>query len=287
MAATPTTPRSVYAGRLREFPDLALADQAAWQHHGRWSDLFRQRIGHAFSGRVIFEIGCFDAEFLARIAASHPDTAFVGLDWKCKAIYDGAQRLADMGLRNVMLLRGRGQDAMRIFGPGEVDEVWVFHPDPCDREIELKNRLIGEPFLRDVHQILRNSTSLLALKTDHPGYYQWVLGLLGLPEPAWFQPAREQAITRSAKHSGSAIPLPRVRACDVMPSDRIPQRSDDIGKWFDVAMNSADYWHDPAAIAQTADRCFAGETTLFEKRFIKKGLPIYYLELQKKGPMKG
>ena len=30
------------------------------------------------------------------------------------------------------------------------------------------------------------------LKTDHPGYYQWVLGLLGLEEPASFKEARDQ-----------------------------------------------------------------------------------------------
>ena len=232
-----TLPRSVYAEKLREFPDIAFGDGAAFQFRGGWGDFFRQRLGPAFDGRVIFEIGCSDAAYISRIAAKFPVTGFVGLDWKCKALYDGAQRVTDLGLNNIALLRGRGQEVLKIFADGEIDEIWVFHPDPCDREIELKNRLIGEPFLGDVHRVLRSRASVLALKTDHPGYHQWVLGLFDVAE---------------------------------------------IRGRFEMAMNSANYWHDPAALAHTSGRCFSGERTFYESRFIKKRLPIYYLEMRKK-----
>jgi tRNA G46 methylase TrmB len=241
-----TLPRSVYAPRLRDFAEFVFAGETSFQNSGRWRDLFRQRIGPAFAGRVVFEIGCFDAAYLCRIAAKYPATAFVGLDWKCKAIYDGAQRVASLALRNVALLRGRGQDAPRVFAQREVDEIWVFHPDPCDRDVELKNRLIAQPFLSDVHGILRDHNSTLSLKTDHRGYYQWALNLFGLPGP-------------------------------VSPSPAILHQ-------YQVAMTSADYWHDPAALAHSAGRPFAGEVTLFESRFLKKRLPIYYLEIRKKDP---
>lgn len=267
-----TLPRSVYSERFSNFAEFTFGDQAAFGQRGRWRDFFARRIGPSFDGRIICEVGCFDAVYLSRIAGRFPNTAFVGLDWKCKALYDGAQRIAALGQRNIALLRGRAQDVLSIFAPLEVDEIWVFHPDPCARDAELKNRLIAEPYLADVHQVLRDRTSTLSLKTDHPGYYQWVLALLGLPEPSWFGPATDAA---------KAV-TPRVRRRDLMPAHQIPSPSQAVRSRFDVNMNSADYWNDPAALAHTAGRCFSGEVTLFEGRFVTKRLPIYYLELQKK-----
>ena len=270
-------PRSVYAERFRDFADFTFGDAGdagAFEHRGQWGSFFEKRMGTAFNGRVILEMGCFDAAYLSNIAAKFPDTAFIGVDWKCKALYDGAQRIAGFGLRNIALLRCRAQDVLKIVAPGEVDEIWVFHPDPCARDVELKNRLIGEPFLIDVHQALRDGTSTLSLKTDHPGYYQWVLGLLGLPEPHWFG--------ADAGHRQLASPSPRLRLRDLMPRQYIPRYSAAICSRFEVTMNSSDYWNDPAALAHCAARLFSGNLTLFETRFVTRQLPIYYLELRKK-----
>jgi tRNA G46 methylase TrmB len=259
---TKATRRSIFADRLREFPEFAFGDDEPFQRRGRWTEFFRRRIGPTFGGRIVFEIGCADAAFISRIAAKHPDVGFIGLDWKAKSVYDGARRVSELGSNNVALLRGRAQDVLQILEAGEVDEVWVFHPDPCDRDVELRNRLIAPPFLADVRRILRDRSSVLALKTDHPGYYQWVLGLLGLPEPDWT--------------------TVRTRTRDLMPAADIPAPSDAIRRDFEVVMNSADYWQDPAALAHTAARAFAGEVTTYESRFLKKRLPIYYVELRPK-----
>lgn len=277
-------PRSAYSAKLREFPDFAFGDHAAFQHRGQWQDYFRRRIGPTFDGRLILEIGCFDAEYLSTIAAKYPTSGFVGLDWKCKPLYDGARRIAELGVGNVALLRARGQDVAKLFADGELDEIWVFHPDPCDRDVELKNRLIAEPFLMDVHRVLRDSTSVLALKTDHPGYYQWVLGLFGMPEPQAFLGARDEGTNRIMFQGASRAGTPRVRARDLMRGQDLPKPSEAIRRRFEVAMNSANYWADSTALAHTATRCFSGEVTLFESRFVRKRMPIYYFELRKKQP---
>jgi tRNA G46 methylase TrmB len=282
MGTAGTTRRSIYADKLHDFPGVAFGDEAALQHRGKWRDFFRRRIGPQFNGRIIFEVGCADAAFLSRIAAKFSHTGFVGLDWKCKALYDAAQRVAGLSQHNIALLRGRGQDVSKIFADNEVDEIWVFHPDPCDRDVDLKNRLIAEPFLLDAHRVLRDDNSVLALKTDHPGYYQWVLGLFGLPEPEWFKAARDSGVTSPpTARSESSAPSSRVRTCDLMRPDDIPGPSHTIRHRFEVAMNSPDYWQDRAALAHTARRCFAGESTFYESRFLKKRLPIYYFEMQK------
>ena len=273
-----TLPRSIYADKFRHVADFTFSDQSLSQHRGQWRDWFQKRIGPTFNGRIVLEIGCFDATYLHRIAHKFPDTAFIGLDWKCKPLYEGAQTIADLNLRNIALLRGRAQDLSRLFGPLELDEIWIFHPDPCDRPVELKNRLIAESFLLEAHIVLRNPTATLTLKTDHLGYYQWTLALLGLPLPsaAGTLTGKLVGVTSASEDTGgtqsthATIPTP------------LPNPSQAVQAHFDVTMNSPHFWHDPAAQAHAANRCFSGEITLFESRFVKKRLPIYYLDLRKK-----
>lgn len=271
------TRRNIYAEQLADYADVALGGDRVFELREKWREHFADRIGSTFSGQIVFEVGCADAPTLCDIAAKFPHVAFVGLDWKFKSIYVGAQLAREMGLRNVMLLRGRAQDLSRIFADGELDEAWVFHPEPCDRPEELPNRLLNEPFLMQLHRALRSPGSAVCIKTDHPGYYQWLLGLLGQPEPAWFQSAREQWLIKR-KVEG----LPRVKAREIVSTSEVPAQNDAIRQHFDVAITSADFWSDPLAQSATADKLFTGFVTGFEQRFRSKRLPIYYVELKKK-----
>ena len=253
MSLTQQPRRSVYADKLGAFADFAFGDDAVFHNRGRWREFFRRRVGPAYDGRLVFEIGCSDADFLARVACRFPNTAFVGLDWKARALYDAAGRVAAQQWSNIALLRGRAQDVSKIFDEGEVDEIWVFHPDPCDRDVELKNRLIAEPFLVEAHRVLRDEHSVLVLKTDHAGYYQSVLGL--------FAPPGEE----------------------LMRTENAPCPGDAVQRLFTLTLNAPDYWHDAVALAHTRSRPFAGETTAYERRFLRKRRPIMYVELRKGG----
>lgn len=257
--------RSIYARKMHEFDEVSFIDDTAFQNHGRWEDYLKKRIGPGFDGQVIFEVGCFDAAYLCQIAANHPRTGFIGLDWKCKAIYDGAKRITEMGLRNIVLLRGRAQNVRQVFAEKEVDAIWVFHPDPCDRPVELKNRLLAEPFLVDAHSVLRGSASTLTLKTDHAGYYRWVLSLFNLSEPESFGDLAKQS-----------------HLIDLGRQWPMPGHSEAILQRFTVHAHSADYWNDIKALAATSDHYFAGQMTLFENRFIRKKLPIHFFQMAKR-----
>jgi tRNA G46 methylase TrmB len=272
MAGAIDSPRSKYADKLAGSADCVFTAELAAAQRGQWRDFFRQRIGPTFDGRIILEVGCWDAIFLSQIASRFPRSGFLGLDWKFKPLYDAGQRISGDGPGNVALIRGRGQDLGGWLGSGEADEVWVFHPDPCDRESELDNRLIRESFLLNIHPLLRPS-GLICMKTDHPGYYQWILSLIGLPEPAWFAASRDPGTPRPVNA--------RVRARDLVPPERLPPKSSATLERFTVTMNSPNFWHDPAALQYTFERYFSGEVTAFERRFVRKRFPIYYVELQK------
>jgi tRNA (guanine-N7-)-methyltransferase len=171
--ASPLQPkrRSVYADRLLDFPGVVFSDGTEFSRRGTWRDALRH------PAQLIFEIGCNDAGLLATVAAKHPATGFVGIDWKPRALHAAAQRVAHANLRNVALLHGRAQDIRKFFADGEVDEIWIFHPEPLDHPRELKNRLLGEAFLIDAHRVLRDGGAVV-LKTDHRGYFEAVLELL-------------------------------------------------------------------------------------------------------------
>jgi tRNA (guanine-N7-)-methyltransferase len=169
--------RSAWADRLLEFGEFVFSDGAELTRRGRWREFFGDHIGSSFDGRVIFEIGCNDASLLARVAAKHPSTAFVGIDWKCRALYDAAKRVAAADLKNVAFLHGRAQDVRRFFGDEELDEAWLFHPDPCDKPRELAHRLFSPPFLLDLHATLRTG-AVLVLKTDHREYHEHALAVV-------------------------------------------------------------------------------------------------------------
>lgn len=175
MTASMKPPRSAYANKLQEFRDIAFANEQAFAQRDAWRAFFLSRVGSSFDNRVILEIGCADGELLARIARRNPHSAFVGLDWKCKAIYDAASRITRDRLANVAFIRGRAQDVGRMVGQREVDEIWIFHPEPCQRQVERSNRLISEAFLRAAFDILRAERSRVCVKTDHADYYAHIL----------------------------------------------------------------------------------------------------------------
>lgn len=177
MSTTRRLPRSNYADKLPEFSEFVFTEEHAFSWAGKWREFFRSRIGAKLDGRLILELGCSDGQLLTKVATRHPEIAFVGLDWKCKPLHDCASRFASEELRNIALLRARGQDLGQTFGDGEVNEIWLFHPDPCDTPVEFRNRLMGAGFLEDAHRVLREE-GIVALKTDHAEYHQWTLEVL-------------------------------------------------------------------------------------------------------------
>lgn len=269
------SPRSVFADRLRDFSAFALTGESSFQHAGCWRQYFENRIGPSFNGQLVLDLGCSDAGFLSAIATKHPSTAFIGLDWKCKPIYLGARRIAEQLQRNITLIRGRASDLHLMFTERELDVIWVFQPEPCAEPAQLKNRLIAEPFLLQAALLLRDDSARLSIKTDHPGYFQWILGLFGHPEPQAFRAIREGSPERGA--------LTRVRARDLMHPRDIPLLSATLRDRLHIIDCTMDFWNDPGVSERTSARYFAGETTAYESRFLRKRQPIYFLDVARTG----
>lgn len=118
---------------------------------------------------MVLDVGTYDALLLGSVAPEHPDTLFVGLDWKARPLYLAAERLREKGVENVRLLQASAQAIERMFGPGELDEIWVFHPEPFDNGKEKGQRLLTLAYVTALTRLLRPGGSVV-IKTDHPGY---------------------------------------------------------------------------------------------------------------------
>jgi tRNA (guanine-N7-)-methyltransferase len=247
------TRRSVFADKLNAF-SFVFVDEAAATHRGRWQQYFANRRTNALScveggeGRdaatkakdeadaypssLILEIGCYNADFLSQIAERHARLHFIGLDWKARPLYLGAQQIAQRKLPNLALLRARAQELTTLFADGELEEIWLFHPDPFDNERERGMRLMSERFLGDVRRLLRRGGRLI-LKTDHSEYSETACALV--------------------------------------------RQAEDLR----IEYASGDFWNDRIARDAAGRFAFAGQTTLFEKRFIRRRQPIYYLQIRR------
>ena len=193
-----------------------------------WTD-DPQEIGEytAFlEGSLVLDLGCGSGNFLRDAARAFPERHFLGFELRYKRLVLGARKLKKWGIENVRLVQARAEEIDEWFSPNQLYQVHVNFPDPWPKKRQRKHRLIQEPFLEKLNQLLTKDGNF-QFKTDHKEYFEEVLGLI--------------------KDS----------------------------KWFSLAELSWDL-HNSEFKPNNID-------TEFEKLFLSKGLPVYYLKAFPKG----
>lgn len=177
------------------------SQQASWDAHHRDWVIEDDAVDHpSFSwvdvfGReapMVVEIGSGVGEATAALAASRPSYDIVALEVWRPGVAHTLGLLAAAGADNVRLL---SVDAVwcleHIFGPGEVEELWTFFPDPWPKKRHHKRRLVNAAFASLAASRLRPG-GVWRLATDWADYaeqMQDVLdaepGLEGGTVPRW------------------------------------------------------------------------------------------------------
>jgi tRNA G46 methylase TrmB len=235
------------AAELARYGDRILSTSAASERLGKWP---RERL-------LICEVGCFDGVLMEQVVKDET-VSVVGVDWKAGALIEATDKMK--GRMNATMIHGRGQDIACWFAPAELDEVWLFHPDPCDRAVEWKNRLFEQAWLDDVARVLKPGGKL-CLKTDHIGYFQWAMASVGAKK---LDQATLRRVAKNEWQDESTLP----GVCEA-------------AKRFKIASMSVDFWNDQALAKQLSSRAFWGKRSGFEARFARKNWPIYWLELER------
>jgi len=167
--------RNPYAAKLLDHPGWAYSDNAIEAHAGHWRERARDAERNPGSGRrpLLLEIGCNTGHVVRAWAERDPGTLYLGVDWKFKIIHRGVEKAQAKGLENLIFLRANVDRIRYMFGPGELDEIHMYFPDPWPKKSQWKNRTIRESFLRDAAHAVKPG-GLFFIKTDHDGYFDWM-----------------------------------------------------------------------------------------------------------------
>ena len=119
---------------------------------------------------TIVEIGSGVGEATAALAAARPDHNIVALEVWRPGIAHTLGLLAEAGAENVRLV---SVDAVwcveHLFGPGAIEELWTFFPDPWPKQRHHKRRLVDADFAALAASRLRPG-GLWRLATDWQPY---------------------------------------------------------------------------------------------------------------------
>jgi tRNA (guanine-N7-)-methyltransferase len=177
------TAKNPYALKLKEHPGWAYSDNDIEEFAGHWREKFLDQ-NHKPSRKLIVEVGCNTGHVVREWALANPKNAYIGIDWKFKIIHRGVEKAQSKGLKNLIFMRGNVDRIRYMFGPEEIDEIHMYFPDPWPKKSQRKNRTIQARFLKDAAFAMKPD-GLFFIKTDHDGYFEWMLEEIKKVEDIW------------------------------------------------------------------------------------------------------
>lgn len=120
------------------------------------------------------EIGTGNGFFFSHQAKTHSDRLLVGLEIKFKPLIQSIRRALNEKCENMRIARYHGSLIHQIFEPREIDNVFIYFPDPWPRKRSAKHRLIQDEFLLKMYECQKPG-SFIEFKTDSEMYYEWAL----------------------------------------------------------------------------------------------------------------
>ena len=125
---------------------------------GRW----REEMFHN-DNPIVLELGCGKGEYTIALAERFPEKNYIGLDIKGARLWKGAKYATQNALSNVAFIRTRVELIESLFGPDEIDEIWITFADPQERKP--RKRLTHPRFLESYRKMLA-PVGTIHLKTD-------------------------------------------------------------------------------------------------------------------------
>lgn len=149
-------------------------EELQMQCPGTWKDIFGNR--HP----IHIEIGMGKGKFIHTMAVGHSDINYVGIEKYSSVLLRAIQKMEREELANLKFLRMDAENIDRVFGPEEVDRIYLNFSDPWPKDRHAKRRLPSREFLARYDRILKKDGHL-EFKTDNRELFDFALEEL---EPA-------------------------------------------------------------------------------------------------------
>lgn len=129
------------------------------------------------------EIGCGRGDFLMTCAPANPQTNFIGVERNLPILRRAANKMRGRGHGNVRLIKTDVLPLLTDWIPASsLIAVHVYFPDPWPKTRHAKRRIFNPTNLSLIERVLV-SKGFFHLRTDHPLYYQEMMGVMAeLPQ---------------------------------------------------------------------------------------------------------
>jgi tRNA (guanine-N7-)-methyltransferase len=152
-----------------EFREWAFNEERAPGYKSQWrSEIYRVSPEAALD----LEIGTGNGYHFAHLASKNPDRSLIGIELKYKPLIQSIRRALRGGAKNARILRYDASLVDELFAEGELNNVFIHHPDPWPKKRGWKHRLIQDDFLETLHRLMRPG-SYVDFKTDSRDYFEW------------------------------------------------------------------------------------------------------------------
>ena len=141
---------------------------------GKWHEVF----GNA--NPIHIEIGMGKGKFIHTMAKLNPHINYVGIEKYSSVLLRAVQKMEEEEVPNLKFLRMDAEDIVKVFGEGEVDQIYLNFSDPWPKDRHAKRRLPSREFLARYDVILKKGGKL-EFKTDNRGLFDFAVEEL---EPA-------------------------------------------------------------------------------------------------------
>lgn len=135
---------------------------------GTWKEIFGNQ------NPVQIEIGMGKGKFIHTMAKEHPEINYVGIEKYSSVLLRAIQKMEQEELPNLKFLRMDAEDIAKVFGPGEVDKIYLNFSDPWPKARHAKRRLTSPVFLERYEKILKEG-GILEFKTDNRDLFEYSL----------------------------------------------------------------------------------------------------------------
>lgn len=143
---------------------------------GKWSEVFGN------SNPIRIEVGMGKGRFLYELAQSNPDTNYVGIEKFSSVLLRAIQKQEENPLGNLKFIRMEAEEIAEVFGPGEVDRIYLNFSDPWPKDRHAKRRLPSRQFLARYDQFLKPD-GVIEFKTDNKDLFDFAL--IEVKEAGW------------------------------------------------------------------------------------------------------
>lgn len=178
-----------YIDKVKWHNKILIDSEKIYSNKWIWYDFFWNK------NPLILEIGTWLWNFFSSQVLENPLKNYIWMEIKYKRLFKTAEKslglinnndlsqINDRKLNqndNFVLLKDYWEHIDKIFNEWEIEETYIFFPDPWDKNEKTKiRRLLSEQFLNNLYLITKNWWKFI-FKTDHIEYFDYVLEWLKL-----------------------------------------------------------------------------------------------------------